>query len=139
MGPWPEKIGAITLFVDNLEAAKSFYRDVFGLSVMFADDNSSVFDFGNTVINLLATSSAPDLIHPAAVAEQSVGSRIQLTIDVDDVDARCADLATRGVELLNGPMNRSWGIRTASFVDPGGHIWEIAGPIPSTGEGSEVR
>ena len=25
-----------------------------------------------------------------------------------------------------GPVDRPWGIRTASFRDPGGHIWEIA-------------
>jgi uncharacterized glyoxalase superfamily protein PhnB len=30
------------------------------------------------------------------------------------------------VELLNGPLNRPWGVRTASFTDPGGHIWEVA-------------
>ena len=48
------------------------------------------------------------------------------TMAVDDVDAMCAILAERGVELLNGPMDRPWGIRTASFRDPGGHIWEIA-------------
>ena len=34
--------------------------------------------------------------------------------------------ASSGVTLLNGPMDRPWGIRTASFSDPGGHIWEIA-------------
>ncbi len=45
--------------------------------------------------------------------------------------AVCAELASRGVELLNGPMNRDWGIRTASFTDPDGHIWEVAGKIPS--------
>ena len=33
---------------------------------------------------------------------------------------------SRGVELLNGPMDRPWGIRTAAFADPAGHIWEIA-------------
>jgi lactoylglutathione lyase len=27
---------------------------------------------------------------------------------------------------LNGPMDRAWGVRTASFTDPGGHIWEFA-------------
>jgi lactoylglutathione lyase len=57
---------------------------------------------------------------------KSAGSRVQFTIDVDGVDAMCADLAKRGVELLNGPIDRPWGIRTASFRDPGGHIWEIA-------------
>jgi uncharacterized glyoxalase superfamily protein PhnB len=51
---------------------------------------------------------------------------MQFTIEVDDVDAMCATLQQRGVELLNGPMDRPWGIRTASFSDPGGHIWEIA-------------
>jgi uncharacterized glyoxalase superfamily protein PhnB len=38
----------------------------------------------------------------------------------------CAVLGERGVALLNGPIDRPWGIRTASFMDPGGHIWEIA-------------
>ena len=36
------------------------------------------------------------------------------------------DLKSRGGELLNGPMDRPRGIRTASFRDPGGHIWEVA-------------
>ena len=129
MGPWPKGIGAITLFVEDLEAAKSFYQDVFGLPVMFTDDNSAVFDFGNTVINLLSTSAAPELIAPATAAGRESGSRLQLTIEVDDVDAMCTELATRGVTLLNGPMDRPWGIRTASFTDPGGHIWEIAGAV----------
>ena len=51
---------------------------------------------------------------------------MQFTLEVEDVDAMCAELATRGVTLLNGPIDRPWGIRTASFMDPGGHIWEIA-------------
>jgi uncharacterized glyoxalase superfamily protein PhnB len=38
----------------------------------------------------------------------------------------CETLAERGVKLLNGPMDRPWGIRTASFTDPAGNIWEIA-------------
>lgn len=33
------------------------------------------------------------------------------------------------VTLLNGPMDREWGTCTASFPDPGGHIWEIAQPL----------
>jgi lactoylglutathione lyase len=65
-------------------------------------------------------------VEDLAAASRTVGSRLQLTIEVDDVDAMCADVASRGVELLNGPMDRPWGVRTASFSDPGGHIWEIA-------------
>ena len=64
--------------------------------------------------------------NPAAVAGRDAGVRAVFTLQVDDVDAMCEVLTERGVELLNGPMDRPWGIRTASFVDPGGHIWEIA-------------
>jgi catechol 2,3-dioxygenase-like lactoylglutathione lyase family enzyme len=123
---WPRLIDAITLFEEDLEAAKQFYQDAFGLPVIFEDDNSAVFKFGRTLINLLKISEAPELIAPASVAPREAGSRIQFTIGVDDVDAMCADLERRGVKLLNGPMDRPWGIRTASFADPGGHIWEIA-------------
>jgi catechol 2,3-dioxygenase-like lactoylglutathione lyase family enzyme len=126
VGSWPRGIGAITLFVEDLEAARRFYREVFRLPVKFEDDDSTVFDFGNTIVNLLKTEAAPELIEPAAVASPEAGSRLQLTIEVDDVDATCAELAARGVELLNGPVDRPWGVRTASFRDPGGHVWEIA-------------
>ncbi|MEO8094820.1 MAG: VOC family protein [Pseudolysinimonas sp.] len=129
MTAWPSGIGAITLFVEDLAATKQFYVEVFGLPVAYEDDDSTVFDFGNTVINLLKSTAAPGLIDPAAVAGPDVGSRSQFTLQVDDVDATCTDLATRGVELLNGPMDRPWGIRTASFRDPGGHIWEIAAKL----------
>ena len=123
---WVGGISAITLFVEDLAAAKAFYRDVFGLPVVFEDENSAVFTFGNTLINLLKTDAAPELIAPAAVASPAAGARAQFTITVDDVDALCSELKQRGVELLNGPMDRPWGIRTAAFRDPGGHIWEIA-------------
>ena len=126
MGSWPGGIGAITLFVEDLGAAKRFYREIFNLPVSFEDDDSAVFNFGNTIVNLLTTAAAPELIAPAAVAPRDAGSRLQLTIEVDDVDATCEVLAARGVDLLNGPIDRPWGVRTASFRDPGGHIWEIA-------------
>jgi catechol 2,3-dioxygenase-like lactoylglutathione lyase family enzyme len=125
-GSWPRGIYAITLFVEDLAGTKQFYHKVFGLPVDFEDDNSAVFKFGNTLVNLLKTTAAVELIEPAAVASREAGSRQVFTISVDDVDTMCAELSQRGVELLNGPMDRPWGIRTASFRDPGGHIWEIA-------------
>jgi len=123
-------IGAITLFTEELDRSKQFYQEAFGLPVAFEDDNSAVFRFDNTVINLLKIPAAHELIEPGSVASREAGARFELTIGVDDVDAVCAELARRGVALLNGPMNRPWGVRTASFTDPGGHIWEIAQDLP---------
>ncbi len=123
---WPGGIAAITLFVEDLAAAKRFYSDVFQLPVFFEDDNSTVFKFGDTLVNLLEASEASALVAPARVATPDAGVRFQFTLGVDDVDATVNELKSRGVELLNGPMDRPWGIRTASFRDPGGHIWEVA-------------
>lgn len=123
---WPGAISAITLFVEDVALAKAFYLKVFAVPVVFEDAQSAVFKIGGTLVNLLATDAARELIAPAQVATREAGARAQLTITVDDVDAVCADLVRRGVTLLNGPMDRPWGIRTASFADPGGHIWEIA-------------
>ena len=126
MESWPKGIFAITLFVEELGATKRFYQDVFGLPIAYEDDSSAVFNFGSTMINLLKSTEAVELIAPAVVASPETGSRLQLTVRVENVDALCAELVEHGVVLVNGPMDRPWGIRTACFADPGGHIWEIA-------------
>ena len=119
-------VGAITLFVQDPKQSRSFYERVFGLPVLFEDDASVMFRFGNTIVNLLQLSAARELIAPAVAAGAEGGSRLQLTIWVDDADAASAELRDRGVELLNGPFDRPWGVRTACFADPDGHVWEVA-------------
>jgi len=121
-----KSVGAITLFVADPQRSKAFYESVFGLAPAYEDESSAAFNFDNMIVNLLAVSAAHDLIEPATVAGPETGSRFQLTIWVDDTDAVCAELRSRGIELLNGPMDREWGVRTASFKDPDGHIWEVA-------------
>lgn len=119
-------IDVITLFVEDLQRVRAFYQEVFGLSAVYEDAVSAVFNFGNMSINLLDISEAYGLIHPGPVANRESGSRFQFTIRVDEVDAVCDELKIHGVTLLNGPMDRPWGVRTAAFMDPAGHVWEIA-------------
>ena len=123
---WPGAIYAITLFVEDLEAARAFYSEVFQLPVVFADEASAVFRFGDTLVNLLRATQAPEVVAPIAVASPDVGVRSMFTLEVDDVDAACERLQARGAEILAGPVDRPWGIRAAIFRDPGGHAWEIA-------------
>jgi lactoylglutathione lyase len=119
-------VGAITLFVEDPKRSKAFYEKVFDLSPVYEDEDATAFAFENTIVNLLRAPAAHELITPAVVAGGEGGSRLQLTIFVDDADAACAELATRGATLLNGPIDRAWGMRTAAFSDPDGHIWEVA-------------
>ena len=130
-----KSVGAITLFVEDPQRSKSFYENVFELPVAYEDENAAAFNFENMIVNLLKAPAARELIDPAAVATREAGSRFQLTIWVDDADATCAQLRARGVELLNGPMDRAWGLRTATFTDPDGHIWEIASELQKNDQG----
>jgi catechol 2,3-dioxygenase-like lactoylglutathione lyase family enzyme len=123
---FPGPVTAITLFVDDVAEARDFYAAVFGLPVHYEDEASAVFDFGNTLINLLHAGEGVDLIGPAPVGRSVAGATTQLTITVDDVDATAALVVSRGAQLLNGPQDRPWGIRTACFRDPSGHVWELA-------------
>lgn len=125
--PWTG-ITHITLVTDDLAASRSFYSDVLELKTVFEDDVSAAFALGGIIINALASTAADELVEPRPVAPSSAGSRVVLTLTVDDVDVAAARLAQQGVVLLNGPVNRPWGIRTAAFCDPGGHCWELAGP-----------
>ena len=124
-----DSVGAITLFIEDRQRAKSFYEKAFDVEPVYEDENAVAFQFENMVVNLLVTREAHGLIGPAVVAERETGARFQLTIWVDDTNAVCEELARRGVELLNGPIDRPWGLRTAAFADPDGHIWEVAAKI----------
>jgi lactoylglutathione lyase len=91
MAAWPGSISAITLFVDDLAGTKAFYLEVFQLPILFEDEDSAVFRFDNTMINLLKSSAAMSLISPASVASPETGSRLQLTLDVESRTAERSD------------------------------------------------
>jgi catechol 2,3-dioxygenase-like lactoylglutathione lyase family enzyme len=101
------------------------------VDVVFEDETSVCVKFDHLFVNLLHASAAREQVEPAPVANRETGSRFQLSIWVDDVDAVCALLEQRGVTLLTGPVDRVWSMRTATFTDPDGHSWEIAQELPA--------
>lgn len=119
-------VEVITLFAEDLPACREFYTRIFGLEVVYEDDDSVVVQLRNVMINLLVVDSAPMLVEPTAVGSPAAGSRALYTISVEDVRATAAELTNQGVTLLNGPIDRPWGRRTAAFADPAGNVWEIA-------------
>lgn len=121
-------ISAISLFVEDLPAAKAFYLDVFEVPIAYEDANCTVVKFENVLINLLQIAHAPEIVAPGVVASRDAGSRFQMSIWVPDVQAVYERLAQRGI-AVNGPLDRAWGLRTINFVDPAGHSWEVGQQI----------
>jgi catechol 2,3-dioxygenase-like lactoylglutathione lyase family enzyme len=77
-----KNVFAITLFVEDPQRSKAFYEKVFEVSVLFEDENSAAFKFDNTIINLLETPAAHELIAPATVGGPDAGARAQFTLGV---------------------------------------------------------
>ncbi len=63
MNTSPKAVDAITLFVEDLERSKLFYREIFGLPVFFEDENSAVFKFARSLQQSISSSREPS---PAA-------------------------------------------------------------------------
>ena len=125
--PWPQSLHAMTLFSEDLPAAIAFYTHLLNTGPHWGDAVSSVFRAGPTMINLLQTAAVPELIDPAPMAPPGV--RAVYTLTVANVDAEAARLTAAGLTLLNGPINRPWGIRSLCLQDPAGHVWELAQPL----------
>ena len=126
------ELEVVTLFVEDVEAAKRFYVDVLGTEVIFGDEGSCVVRLSNLMINLLGIDNAPTLVEPMRVGGPTAGARALYTIRVPDADAAYEELSGRGAVFLNGPIDRPWGRRTAAFADPAGNVWEIAEELPES-------
>jgi len=119
-------IEVVTLFVHDIAAARAFYGKVFEAEELMGDAQSALMQFEGALINLVLAAEAAELVAPMPVASARAGATMMFTVRVDDARATCARLESLGVTLLNGPIDRPWGRRTAAFADPSGHVWEIA-------------
>lgn len=126
-------IEVISLFVEDLPAARAFYFKAFAHEIIHEDNVCSILRIGNIVINLLKIENAPTLVEPGKVAGPAAGARALYTVNVKDCDAVCRELKALGVPLLNGPVDRPWGRRTAAFADPAGNVWEVAQELAADG------
>lgn len=99
---------------DVVNELRDFYRDRLGLTVSSEEPGESVWlDAGSVRIGF----------HAAAQVEADPGI-VNLSFDVDDVDAVAARLSQERVTIAQGPMDVPWGGRAAVLFDPAGHtVW----------------
>ncbi len=128
MAGWDKHINSISLVVGDLERAKTFYREVFGLLPLDQEADLAIFGFSDLYVALRQDPAyKPPGRELLALARKGVG---QFSIWVEDVDAVAAELDKHGVKIISGPADRDWGMRTITFADPDGYIWQIAQDLP---------
>lgn len=133
------RIHVITLAVDDLERALTFYRDGLGLDspgiggTEFAGDEANpsgavaMFRLqGGLILSLYPRSElAKDAkvpLGPPKTGEFSIGHAAGSR---EEVDALLARAEAAGAALTDKPHDRPWGIYSGYFRDPDGHLWEV--------------
>ena len=132
MGKPLKSINVITLFVEDEQRSKEFYEQLFDVTGVDQGHRTIIFEMDNLFLRLLNRDEAEsEMLGQVPLAEPGSGARVQLAMFVDDADALCAELTERGVPIAYGPVDRPWGVRSAGFRDPDGHLWQFGSDIPN--------
>jgi predicted enzyme related to lactoylglutathione lyase len=98
--------GAPVLHVRDVVRTAEFYRDVLGFVWDFGDASYAVVWRDNSAIHLIAGERDPQGVH--------------LFQWVKDVDAFHAEVAARGAQIVQVPVNRPYGVRELVLRDVNG-------------------
>ena len=127
-------LSAVHIFVDDPDAALTFYRDALGMTVR----NEVAQDDFRWIT--LVTESQPEvsivLSQPHAGRAQADGDTIAallakgelrpIHLRADDLDTVFTRIgATPGAEILQEPADQPWGVRDGAVRDPAGNLIRI--------------
>ena len=132
------RIHVVTLAVADLERSLAFYRGL-GLespgtigTEFIADDAhpggaAAMFELDGGLI--LSLYGRADLAKDAGIRQSAPSpgefSLGHLVASREAVDGLLVQAVAAGAEALGKPHDRPWGIYSAYFRDPDGHLWEI--------------
>jgi catechol 2,3-dioxygenase-like lactoylglutathione lyase family enzyme len=128
------RLNTARIFVRDLDAARSFYRDKLGLPLRAhsAEAGYCVFESGGTQ---LVVETVPG---DAPAEEQAlVGRFTGLSFTVEDVAAAYRRLVSLEVAFTGAPEAQEWGGILATFADPAGNELQLV--QPAAGQASASR
>ena len=128
------RIKVITLAVDDLETSLAFYRDGLGLPTEgvigqeFEDGRVVFFHLNDDLILALypAESLSKDANIAATATRVGAISIGHIVKSRDEVDALMEQAEKAGAAITDPARDRFWGGYSGYFLDPNGHLWEIA-------------
>jgi PhnB protein len=68
--------------------------------------------------------------HRQAPPDELGGTPVTLHLEVSNCDDAVSQAVEAGAEVIMPPMDAFWGARYAQIVDPFGHSWSFAHPLP---------
>jgi lactoylglutathione lyase len=119
------------LIVDNMRVALRFYAETLGGTPIYqypagSDPSFITLRCGKSDVALSRT----DATLPTNVPfRPATGHRIQLCVNVVDVDESVAALRSIGSTVVMEPGNQPWGERAAYVEDPDGNLVLLVSPL----------
>lgn len=120
------KINLITIWTDEIEKIKNFYRDVLGFEVI--NDLGEYVEFSNEGVRFAICKRSVMYDSSDEYKVKSAGQAFELAFpcdSVEDVDISYKKIIDKGAKEVQEPKNMPWSQRTALFADPDGNIHEI--------------
>ncbi|MEH6650796.1 MAG: VOC family protein [Motiliproteus sp.] len=125
-----ESIDHLVLTVDDIELTVSFYQTLLGMQRIDFGAGRVAVAFGSQKINLHLSGSE---FEPKAGRVQPGSADLCFIIDTP-LDQAVAELCHAGVEVLEGPVERTGAlgpIRSVYFRDPDGNLIELSNYLPN--------
>ncbi|XGW00110.1 MAG: VOC family protein [Leptolyngbya sp. BL-A-14] len=123
-----QRLSLVTLGVQDLSRSLQFYRDGLGWKPSSASqDEVAFFQLGGVVLSLYArTSLAEDAtVDPAGTGFSGITLAYN-TKSKEEVDAVLQLVEQLGERIVKPAQDVFWGGYSGYFVDPDGHLWEVA-------------
>jgi len=119
-------IALITIWTDEVEPMKRFYRDVLGFPVK--NDLGDYVELESPGVRFAICRRAIMAEHSEEYSRPASGQAFELAFPCDtpvEVDEAYESLTADGAAPVADPADMPWGQRTALFADPDGNIHEI--------------
>ncbi|WP_091486124.1 VOC family protein [Microbacterium pygmaeum] len=114
----------VVMTVDRA-AARAFYEDFLGFRVAMDEDGMMMFASPTTpTTQLIVAWESPTAVDPELRG-------VDISIEVDDVDAAFTAAQTAGYEIVRGVRDEAWGIRRFFVRDPSGRVLNVASHLPA--------
>lgn len=121
------ELAQVRLLVTDFAACYRFYADVLGLKPQSGAAGGPYEKFsphaGSAGIALQDRAMMAAVL--AEAGESATGHRSLVVLRVDDLDAYCAAITSRGATLLHGPAPMTDRMRVAHLTDPEGNLVEL--------------
>jgi catechol 2,3-dioxygenase-like lactoylglutathione lyase family enzyme len=114
------------LLVDDLDAMKQFYRELFPFEIVGESDTGLSFRPDNVLFSLRQRTRGYDGHGPRLDAP---GVQLAFRVSPEEVDSCHEMLVAHGVEIAEPPTDQPRGHRTLYFYDPEHNLLEIYAEI----------